>query len=153
MKGRPEEWTLWTSKAQHGVRQHHAAPFIVDCMDFAIAVSKWWELLKSGCSEGNWSAIRKPGPHGLVALLMCMLWWRRAAGDGQRGIGMEVSEGDPLAMWHSVVHDIRVSFDSMEGAADKPKALKRAGTEKGSARETKRFVIRVILALIRLTAS
>lgn len=140
VKGRPDEWTSWTSKAIHGVRQHHAAPFIVDCVDFALAVQRWWESLRSTCNESDWIAIQKPGPHGLVALLMCLLWWGRAARQSVE-IGLSEGDPDPLAMWHSLVLEVGSALKSMLGVTGTSRLLKRPTKGKGSQREAKRYDI------------
>lgn len=127
-KNRPEEWSKWTSKARHGIRQYHITPPIKDVELFGITFMKWWhqiqphfrqngaELLPlpnlTPTSDGDgssWVNIRKGGPNGFVVIILLLSWWGQCA----------VSGTETETQWRDTTADVRRVIQTMMNVSSK----------------------------------
>lgn len=101
---RPDEWRVWIST---GKRQHALAPRIDEPEEFGMAISKWWEHLRS--LDSTRAKIKKSGSNGLVSLILLLLWWGRAASQ----LPDSSFQGDSLPMWNGIIKEVGAAVRQM----------------------------------------
>ncbi|KAJ2936118.1 hypothetical protein H1R20_g979, partial [Candolleomyces eurysporus] len=102
-KGRPEEWSQWTTKACHGVRNYQYIPNIDDPTEFGIAVAKWLRSF-------NPADFTRTGLHGMVSALTLMVWWGTAALTPPRW------NDNSRPQWQAVIQDLLSRYDELLGS-------------------------------------
>lgn len=134
---RPSEWPAWANKGHNKGRAHENPPFIDDPADIGIQICKWWDSLKPTKTDGvdAWANVRKGGKHGLISLMMLMLWWGRAAAPGPAAF-----RSDSRAEWLSLVQEVTRAIDKMMEAMNHDVGSKRPLIETSHLPAAKRYV-------------
>ncbi|KAF6746465.1 hypothetical protein DFP72DRAFT_1076322 [Ephemerocybe angulata] len=137
VKGRPEEWSQWTTK---GARNHDHSPFIDDPAELGLAITSWWRSIQPPFRHSDgpelkpiyedpstagdvWASIRKSGTNGLLSLMMLVFWWGCAAYDGPAPF-----RDDSRGQWAALVEDITHCLVAMTATAP-VRAPKRGAIE------------------------
>ncbi|KAJ2924243.1 hypothetical protein H1R20_g12850, partial [Candolleomyces eurysporus] len=99
-KGRPEEWSQWTSKARHGARNYKSTPNVEDPNELGIYIGKW-------VATFNDADFGRTGPNGVVSLLTMMVWW------GIPALTPSSWNDDSRPQWRILLQDLIRRFDGL----------------------------------------
>ncbi|KAJ7715351.1 hypothetical protein B0H16DRAFT_1273340, partial [Mycena metata] len=100
---RPREVGLWVKSARKGTPKVIPESFGKGWWEWWMAINPEWRvsdgsLVKEG--DGDWDDLRCPGQNGFLNVIVCLRWWRLAA-------GTESSE------WSRAVSDVKWVLERM----------------------------------------